>query len=170
MDLYKYIRDVPDFPRPGITFKDITPLLSDPEAFRTSVDLFVERHRNDKIDRIVGIESRGFIFATAVSYALGLGLALVRKEGKLPHTAIRESYELEYGSGTLEMHADALKPGENVVIIDDLLATGGTLMAACNLVEKLQGNVVVAGTLIELTFLNGRDLLGDRPFYSFLKY
>lgn len=170
MDLYKYIRDVPDFPRPGVTFKDITPLLSHPKAFRASVDLFVEQHRNDKIDRIVGIESRGFIFATAVSYALGLGLALVRKEGKLPHTAIRESYELEYGSGTLEMHADAIKPGENVVVIDDLLATGGTLMAACNLVEKLDGNVAMAGTLIELTFLNGRDLLGDRPFYSFLKY
>lgn len=172
MDLHPYIRDVPDFPKPGIVFKDITPLLNSPEAFRAAIDLFINRHRENqpKIDRIVGVESRGFLFASAVSYALGVGLVLVRKKGKLPHRSISHTYELEYGSDTLEIHEDAIEPGENVVIIDDLLATGGTLEASCVLVEKLGGNIAAVGVLIELTFLEGRDRLQNRPFYSFLKY
>ncbi len=172
MDLRRFVRDIPDFPKPGVVFKDITPLLNHPAAFRAAVDLFIEQHRNDnpRVERVVGIESRGFIFATALSYALGCGLVLVRKAGKLPHKAISQSYELEYGGATLEIHQDAIQPGERVVVIDDLLATGGTLAAACELVERLGGKIVVVGTLIELTFLKGRERLGKRPFYSFLKY
>lgn len=172
MNLTKFIRDVPDFPKPGIIFKDITPLLSDAHAFRTAMDLFVEQHRDDvgKIDRIVGIESRGFIFATALSYALGLGLVLARKQGKLPSKAVAQTYDLEYGTNTIEIHEDAITQGERVVVIDDLLATGGTLAATCQLVEKLGGTVMCIGTLIELTFLKGREKLGKRPYYSFLKY
>lgn len=172
MDLAKFIRDIPDFPKPGIIFKDITPLLNDPKAFKAAVNMFVEQHRDDvgKIDRIVGIESRGFIFATALSYALGMGLVLARKAGKLPHNTVAQSYDLEYGTATIEIHEDAIQPGERVVIIDDLLATGGTLGATCQLVEKLGGVVSCVGTLVELTFLDGRKRLGKRPFYSFLKY
>lgn len=172
MDLYQFVRDIPDFPRPGVTFKDITPLLNNVGAFRAAVELFVQHHHSDnrKVERIVGIESRGFIFATAVSYALGTPLVLVRKHGKLPHKTIGQSYELEYGTDVLEIHEDAILPGERIAIIDDLMATGGTLNAACKLVERLGGEVVDAGTLLELTFLNGRDRLGARPYYSFLKY
>ena len=172
MDLYKYIRDIQDFPKPGIVFKDITPLLNDPDAFRASVDLFVEKHRGDgtNASRIVGIESRGFIFAAAVSYALGTGLVLVRKAGKLPHKSISHTYDLEYGTDTLEIHEDAIEAGERVSIIDDLLATGGTLAATCQLVERLGGEVAGVGTLIELKDLKGRDKLGSRPYYSFLQY
>ena len=172
MDLNKFIRDVPDFPKPGIVFKDITPLLNSPEAFRSAVAMFVEQHRNDNppVDRVVGIESRGFIFASAVAHSLGAGLVLVRKAGKLPHKTVSHTYTLEYGSGTLEIHEDAIRPGENVIVLDDLLATGGTLAAACELVEGLGGKISAIGTLIELQFLNGRKLLGSRPFYSFLKY
>ncbi len=172
MNLTKYIRDIPDFPKPGIVFKDITPLLNHPKAFKAAVDLFIEQHRNDspKPHRIVGIESRGLIFATAVSYALGVGLVMARKPGKLPHKTIKEVYELEYGSGSLEIHADAIQPGEHVVIVDDLLATGGTLGATCQLVERLGGKITAIGTLIELTFLKGREKLGGRPYYSFIKY
>ncbi|MBI3736336.1 adenine phosphoribosyltransferase [Candidatus Sumerlaeota bacterium] len=172
MDLTTYIRDIPDFPKPGIIFKDITPLLNDSEAFKAAIQLFVDRHSKDnpKPDRIVGIESRGFIFATAVSYALGCGLVLARKPGKLPHKSISESYDLEYGSNTLEIHEDAIAPGENVVILDDLLATGGTLAATCRLVERLGGKITAVGTLIELSFLGGRGKLGGWPYYSFIKY
>lgn len=172
MDLSKFIRDIPDFPKPGIVFKDITPLLNDPKAFKAAVDMFVEQHRGDtgKIDRIVGIESRGFIFATALSYALGLGLVLARKAGKLPYNTVAQSYDLEYGTATIEIHEDAIQPGERVVVIDDLLATGGTLAATCQLVEKLGGVVSCIGTLVELKFLDGRKRLGKRPYYSFLKY
>ena len=172
MDLYKDIRDIQAFPKPGIVFKDITPLLNDPDAFRASVDLFVEKHRDDgaNASRIVGIESRGFIFATAVSYVLGTGLVLVRKAGKLPHKSISHTYDLEYGTDTLEIHEDAIEKGERVSIIDDLLATGGTLEATCQLVERLGGEVAAVGTLIELKDLKGRDKLGSRPYYSFLQY
>ena len=172
MDLNKFIRDVPDFPKPGIIFKDINPMLGDAKALRASVDMFVEQHRGDnpQPDKIVGIESRGFIFATALSLALGCGLVLVRKPGKLPYKTINESYELEYGSGSLEIHEDAIQPGERIVIVDDVLATGGTLAATAQLVERLGGKVTAIGTLIELTFLDGRKKLGGRPFYSFIKY
>lgn len=172
MDLYQFVRDVPDFPRPGVTFKDITPLLNDAGAFRAAVELFVQHESSNKrkVERIVGIESRGFIFAAAVSYALGTPLVLVRKHGKLPHKTISQSYELEYGTDVLEIHEDAILPGERIAIIDDLMATGGTLNAACELVERLGGEVVAASTLLELTFLSGRARLGERPYYSFLKY
>lgn len=164
------IRDIPDFPKEGIVFKDITPLLNHPESFRAAIDLFVDRHRADPPDRVVGVESRGLIFATAMALELGVGLVMARKAGKLPHKCIREIYELEYGQGILEMHEDAIQPGERVVIVDDLLATGGTLEATCRLVEKLGGKIAAIGTLVELEFLDGRKKLGDRPFYSFLKY
>jgi adenine phosphoribosyltransferase len=172
MDLTRFIRDIPDFPKPGIVFKDITPLLNNAEAFKAAVEMFVERHResNPPIDRVVGIESRGFIFATAVSYALGTGLVLVRKAGKLPHHTIGATYDLEYGTDTLEVHKDAIEPGESVLILDDLLATGGTLEATCRLVEQLGGEIAAIGTLIELTFLKGREKLGKRPYYSLIQF
>lgn len=172
MDLNQYIRDVPDFPKPGIIFKDITPLLADAAAFRAAVALFLERHSggNPRPDHVVGVESRGFIFATAVSYALGTGLVLVRKAGKLPHSKIEQSYDLEYGTDTLEIHEDAVRPGEKVLIVDDLLATGGTLEAACKLVTRLGGDIMAVGTLIELSALKGRARIADHPYYSFLKY
>lgn len=172
MDMNKFIRDVPDFPKPGIMFKDITPLLASPDAFRAAINAFVEQHRGDnpKVDRVVGIESRGFIFAAAVAYALDAGLVLVRKAGKLPHKTISHTYQLEYGSGTLELHEDAIRPGDNIILLDDVLATGGTIAGACELVERLGGKVAAIGTLIELTFLDGRKKIGDRPYYSFLKY
>lgn len=172
MDLNKYIRDIPDYPQPGIMFKDITPLLGSPEAFKAAVNLFVEQHREDnpKLDKIVGIESRGFIFGAAIAHELGIGFVPVRKLGKLPYKSIAESYSLEYGEATLEIHEDAIRPDERVLIVDDLLATGGTLVATCKLVERLGGKVTVIGTLVELTFLEGRKALGKRPYYSFLKY
>jgi adenine phosphoribosyltransferase len=172
MDLARYIRDIPDFPKPGIIFKDITPLLNDPEAFKHAISLFVDRIGKEipRPDRIVGIESRGFIFAAAVSHALGTGLVLARKPGKLPSKSIQQSYELEYGTNSLEMHSDAIQPSERVVIVDDLLATGGTLAAACQLVERLGGEILSVVTLIELTFLDGRRKLGGRPCFSFLTY
>lgn len=172
MDLNKYIRDIPDYPQPGIVFKDITPLLGHPEAFKAAVNLFVEQHREDnpRLDKVVGIESRGFIFGAAIAHEMDIGFVPVRKLGKLPYKSIAESYSLEYGEATLEIHEDAIRPDERVLIVDDLLATGGTLVATCNLVERLGGKVSVIGTLIELTFLEGRKVLGKRPYYSFLKY
>lgn len=172
MDLNKFIRDIPDYPQPGILFKDITPLLGDPEAFRAAVGLFIEQHREDnpRVDKVVGIESRGFIFGSAIAYEMGVGFVPVRKLGKLPYKSIAESYALEYGEATLEIHEDAILPGERILVVDDLLATGGTVVAACKLIERLGGKVAVIGTLIELTFLNGRKALGKRPYYSFLKY
>lgn len=172
MDLTPYVRDVPDFPKPGIVFKDITPLLGDPKALRTTINMFVERHRgkDPKIDKVVGIESRGFIFGAAIALELGTGFVPVRKQGKLPHTAVAESYSLEYGTATLEIHEDAIQPGENILVIDDLLATGGTLAATCKLVERLGGKVAAIGVVIELEFLEGRKNLEGRSIYSFLKY
>ncbi|MGE5343555.1 MAG: adenine phosphoribosyltransferase [Candidatus Omnitrophota bacterium] len=170
MDLEKIIRDVPDFPKKGILFKDITTLLKNKEAFRYTVDLMIEKYHNQKIDKIVGIESRGFIFGGAAAYLLGCGFAPARKVGKLPAGKISESYTLEYGSNTLELHDDAIEPGEHVMIIDDLLATGGTAAAVAKMVEQLKGNVVGIEFLIELEFLNGREKLKDYPVYSYIKY
>lgn len=169
-ELKTHIRDIPDFPKPGIMFKDITPLLGHPAALKAAVDLFIDKHRSNPPDRVVGIESRGFIFATAMSYALGCGLALARKPGKLPFRSISESYALEYGTNTLEMHEDAVLPGERIVIVDDVLATGGTLGAACRLVSRLKGNIIAAETLVELTFLDGRKNIGPYEFCSFIQY
>jgi adenine phosphoribosyltransferase len=164
------IRDVPDFPIKGILFKDITPVLQDGKLFRLAVDTFVERHAGKKIDAVVGIDARGFIFAGAVAYQLGVGMIPVRKKGKLPYKTVVTSYTLEYGSETSEMHVDAIKSGDNVIIVDDLLATGGTAMAATQLVQKLGGKVTEIDFMIELTFLNGRDRLKDFNVFSSIQY
>ncbi len=163
------IRDVPDFPRPGIIFKDITPILADAALFRQAVDLFVEANRGREISRIVSVDARGFLFGAAVAYALGAGLVPVRKKGKLPWQTREASYALEYGEAVLEIHADAISPGERVVLIDDLLATGGTAAAAVGLVRGLGGCVVEAQFLVELGFLNGRKALEGVEVRSFLE-
>jgi adenine phosphoribosyltransferase len=160
------IRDVPDFPKPGIIFKDITPILSDPKLLRIAVDLFAEQHAGAKIDKIAIIDARGFIFGSALAYSLSVGLVPIRKAGKLPYDTYDESYDLEYGSAELSMHIDGVKEGERVVIIDDLLATGGTAAAAINLVEKAGGIVEQLDVLIELTFLNGRDKLEGYEIFA----
>ncbi len=169
-ELKKYIRDVPDFPKPGILFKDITPILQNGEIFKQVVDQLAERYRSQSIDRIIGIESRGFIFGAPLAYALKKGFALVRKRGKLPWKTVRWDYELEYGTDTIEMHADAVQSGEKVLIVDDLLATGGTALATSQLVEKMGGKIIECAFVVELEFLNGRDKLENKKVFSLLKY
>jgi adenine phosphoribosyltransferase len=169
MDLARYIRDIPDFPKPGIVFKDITPLLADSLAFRATVDQFVERYRG-KVDMVLGIESRGFLVGGPVAYGLGTGLALVRKPGKLPHQTYQATYALEYGTDSLEIHHDAVGNGHRVLIIDDLLATGGTASAAVELVERCGGQVVGCAFIIELAFLNGRKRLAGRDLFALIRY
>jgi adenine phosphoribosyltransferase len=169
-ELKAAVRDVPDFPIKGILFKDITPILRDGRLFRIAVDSFADRHKGKKIDAIVGIDARGFIFAGAVAYKLGVGFVPVRKKGKLPYKTIVTSYTLEYGSETSEMHIDALKKGDNVIIVDDLLATGGTAMAAATLVKQLGANIVEIDFLIELSFLKGRERLKEHPVFAAMVY
>jgi len=168
--LYAAVRDVPDFPKKGIVFKDITPVLNDPILFRASIDLFLERCRAVKIDKIVGIDARGFVFGSVVAYELGVGFVPIRKRGKLPYRTDVAKYSLEYGEAEVEMHVDALTAGERVVMVDDLLATGGTSAAAAALIRKAGGNLVEAQFLIELEFLHGRKQLEPTPITSFLKY
>lgn len=170
MDITKHIRDVPDFPKPGIMFKDITPLLGHAEAFRSVIQQLAERYRDKQISKIIGIESRGFIFAAALAYELGAGMVPVRKVGKLPAKCIRETYDLEYGTDSVEIHEDALSPGDRVLVLDDVIATGGTLAASCRLAQLLKAEIVEVATVIELTFLPGREKLGGLPFFSLLKY
>ena len=158
-DLASKIRDVPDFPKPGILFKDITTLLKDGNAFRSAIDGLLERIGDRKVDAVVGMESRGFIFAAPIAYKLGVGFVPVRKLGKLPADVVSVEYDLEYGSATLEMHKDALQPGAKVLIVDDLLATGGTVAGTIELVKQLRGDIVACAFLIELTALKGRDKL-----------
>jgi adenine phosphoribosyltransferase len=153
------IRDVPDFPQPGILFKDITPVLRDPGLFRDAVSLFVERHRAGRIDRVACVESRGFLFGGAVAAELGAGLLPIRKKGKLPWRTLQESYALEYGTATIEVHEDALDQGDRVLLLDDVLATGGTARACALLIERLGGTVEEVDFLIELSFLKGREKL-----------
>jgi adenine phosphoribosyltransferase len=169
-ELKAAVRDVPDFPIKGILFKDITPILHDGRLFRIAVDSFADRHQGKKIDAIVGIDARGFIFAGAVAYKLGVGFVPVRKKGKLPYKTVVTSYTLEYGSETSEMHIDSLKKGDNVVIVDDLLATGGTAMAAATLVKQLGANIAEIDFLIELSFLKGRERLKDYPLFAAIVY
>ncbi len=169
MDLENYIRDVPDFPKKGIVFKDITPLLADPEAMREACDRLAEPFAEAGVAKVVGIESRGFIFAPLVAERLGAGFVPVRKPGKLPAETIGQSYELEYGSDGVEMHTDAIAPGEKVLILDDLLATGGTMAAACRLVRRLGGEIVGVAFLIELCFLHGRDKLADYDVHALIR-
>jgi len=164
------VRDVPDFPKKGIVFKDITPILSDQTLFRASIDLFLERCREKKIDKIVGIDARGFLFGSAVAYELGVGFVPIRKRGKLPYKTEVAKYSLEYGEAEMEMHVDAVKPSERIVLVDDLLATGGTSAAAATLIAKAGGRLLEAQFLIELEFLHGREKLGQTPVISFLKY
>ncbi|MCX6997325.1 MAG: adenine phosphoribosyltransferase [Kiritimatiellaeota bacterium] len=165
-DLRNAIRDVPDFPKPGILFKDITPVLADPRLLRAAVDLLASRHAGSRIAKVAVVESRGFTFGAGVALQLNAGLALVRKPGKLPHHTIQASYDLEYGSATLHLHTDAIQPGERVLIVDDLLATGGTAAATAGLIEKLGGRIVEIEFLIELAFLHGRDKLKGYPIFA----
>jgi adenine phosphoribosyltransferase len=164
------VRDVPDFPKKGIVFKDITPILNDPKLFRASIDLFLERCCGKKIDKIVGIDARGFLFGSAVAYELGVGFVPIRKRGKLPYKTEVAKYSLEYGEAEMEMHIDAMMAGERIVLVDDLLATGGTSAAAAALIRKAGGELLEAQFLIELEFLNGRRQLEPTPVVSFLKY
>jgi len=169
-DLRKAIRDVPDFPIPGIIFKDITPILCDGALFRAAIDLFLERCRAQEIDKIVCIDARGFLFGSAVAYELGIGLVPIRKRGKLPYKTERAAYTLEYGEAEMEMHIDSICSGERIVLIDDLLATGGTSASALTLIQKVGGILVEAQFLIELEFLHGREKLAPSPVISFLQY
>lgn len=164
------VRDIPDFPKPGIIFKDITTILGDGQLFKCAIDTFLEANAGRHIDKIVGIDARGFIFGAAVAYQLGVGFVPVRKKGKLPFTTESTSYSLEYGEAVVEMHVDAIAKGEKVVLIDDLLATGGTAAAATRLIEKVGGDLIEAQFLIELEFLNGREKLKPFPVRSFLTY
>jgi len=164
------VRDVSDFPKKGIVFKDITPILNDPVLLRASIDLFLERCRGRNIAKIVAIDARGFLFGSAVAYELGLGFVPIRKRGKLPYQTDTAKYSLEYGEAEMEMHIDAMTAGERVVLVDDLLATGGTAAAAAVLIRKAGGDLLEAQFLIELEFLNGRKQLEPTPVTSFLKY
>jgi adenine phosphoribosyltransferase len=164
------IRDVPDFPKPGILFKDITPVLADPRAFNMCLDLIAERYDGTALDAIVGIESRGFIFGAALAARMRKAFVPVRKPGKLPAATHRVAYDLEYGSDAVEIHRDALAPGQKALIVDDLIATGGTAWATCELVRKLGGHVLAAAFIIELTFLPGRKRLEPVPTFSLLQY
>ena len=170
MDLKKLIREVPDFPKPGILFYDITTLLKDPAGLRAVIDGLKEHYRQTPVDLVLGIEARGFIFAPALAYALGAGFVPVRKPKKLPSETLRVSYDLEYGTDSLEMHKDAVAPGSRVLIVDDLLATGGTAAAVARLVEQAGGKVAGLAFAIELTFLNGRAKLPGYDVFSLLKY
>lgn len=164
------IRNIPDFPKPGIQFKDITPVLGDPRLFAQSIDLLTQNFKPGEVDFVVGIDARGFIFAGAAALKWGAGFVPIRKKGKLPFDTHEESYELEYGSNVLAIHIDAIKPGSRVVLVDDLLATGGTAAAAANLIQKIGGRLLEVNFLIELKFLNGRDKLKGAPVRSIVSY
>ncbi len=169
-ELKDAIRNIPDFPQPGIQFKDITPLLAHPRCFAGSIAHLTGKHRPGDIDVVAGIDARGFLFASAVALRLEAGIVPVRKKGKLPYRTLEESYSLEYGTNTLCMHVDAIHPGQRVLLVDDVLATGGTAAATASLIEKLGGNLVEVVFLIELAFLNGRTKLGQHPVRSVVTY
>ena len=169
MNLTKLIRDIPDFPEPGIVFKDITPLLKSVDGFRYAIEMFSDRYRECPVDAVVGVEARGFFFAAPVALALGKPFIPIRKQGKLPSRTRSIAYELEYGTGVVEMHEDAISPGSNVLLMDDLLATGGTLGASAKLIEQAGGNVVEIAVLIELLQLRGHCFLEGYQLYSLLR-
>ena len=169
-DLKQMIRNVPDFPKKGIGFKDITTLIKDGISFQKSIQMLADNYNPDDIDVIVGIEARGFIFGSALAYMWGKGFVPIRKPGKLPAETIKEEYQLEYGTDAVEIHKDAIEPNQRVLIIDDLLATGGTVAAAVQLVERLQGKIVGIGFIIELSFLNGREKLKDYDVLSLVSF
>jgi adenine phosphoribosyltransferase len=170
LDLKKYIRSIPDFPKPGILFRDITTLLKDKKAFKLAVDQLARKYKNKKIDLVVAVEARGFILGGVIAHRLGAGFVPVRKKGKLPYKTNSATYELEYGTDTLEIHHDAIKAQDNVLIVDDLLATGGTVKAVTGLVKQLKGKVCGIAFLIELTDLKGREKLKGYLVYSLIKY
>ncbi|MBI5023767.1 MAG: adenine phosphoribosyltransferase [Candidatus Omnitrophica bacterium] len=169
-DLKDRIRDIPDFPKEGIIFKDITTLLKDGDAFKKSVNLLAGKFKKERIDYVVGVEARGFIFGAALAYKLGAGFVPVRKKGKLPAKTKSITYELEYGNDVLEIHEDALGPDTRVLIVDDLLATGGTIKAVCELVKSQKATIAGVAFLVELQFLRGKEKLKDLPVYSVIKY
>lgn len=169
-DPSRFIRDIPDFPRKGIIFKDITPLLRDPRAFAQTIEALQAHHRGDRIDAIAAVESRGFIFGSALAMALEAGFIPMRKPGKLPYQTVSETYSLEYGTDTIQIHSDAVARGDRVLVVDDLLATGGTAFAAVNLLNRLGAEVVGASFVVELGFLGGRAKLGVIPTFSLITY
>jgi adenine phosphoribosyltransferase len=168
-DILSLIRDVPDFPKEGIIFKDITPLLGDAEGLRIAADMLAEPFRDSDVDYVAGIEARGWIFASMLAERFGAGMIPIRKPGKLPCATVSRSFDLEYGSDSIEVHVDATKGGGNVLMVDDLLATGGTMKAACDLIEEIEGRIVGCAFVIELSFLNGRDKLSEYLIHSLLK-
>ena len=170
VDLNRYIRDIPDFPKPGIVFRDVTPLLLEPAALEGAIEALSAPFQNQRVDRVLGIESRGFLLGAPVALALGVGVGLVRKSGKLPYQTHRASYELEYGTDTVEMHVDTVEKGQRVLIVDDLIATGGTAAAAVELARAAGGNVIGCSFLIELTALEGRKLLDVEPIHTVIRY
>ena len=170
MDLAKMIRDVPDFPKEGILFKDITTLIKEPQAFKEVIDRLADHYAGQEIDLVVAVEARGYIFGAPIAYKLGAGFVPVRKEGKLPAETVREENELEYGTDSVEMHRDAIQPGQRVLIVDDLIATGGSAAATARLVERLGGEVVSIAFLIELTFLKGVEKLKEYDVFTMIEY
>jgi adenine phosphoribosyltransferase len=166
------IRTVPDWPKPGVMFRDITPMMQDPRAFRALIDMFVYRHMRNRLDAVVGIDARGFIFGSALAYALNVGFVPVRKAGKLPFKTVAQPYSLEYGEATVEVHEDAIKPGQRVLLVDDLVATGGTMLAAIKLLQQLGGNVAEAASVVNLPALGGSALIAqtDTPFFSVCEF
>ena len=170
MELKKYIRNIPDFPKRGIMFRDITPLLKEPEPFAYVINTIVERYRPKNVNKVVSVEARGYIFGGALAYNLGCGFIPVRKPGKLPDKTISMEYTLEYGKNVIEIHRDAINPGERILVFDDLLATGGTIWATCKLVEKLEGKVIGCAFVIDLTYLGGKEQLKDYDVYTLIEY
>jgi adenine phosphoribosyltransferase len=166
------IRTIPDWPKPGVMFRDITPMMQDPRAFRALIDMFVYRHMRNRLDAVVGIDARGFIFGSALAYALNVGFVPVRKAGKLPFKTVAQPYSLEYGDATVEVHQDAIKPGQRVLLVDDLVATGGTMLAAIKLLQQLGGNVAEAAAVVNLPALGGSALIAqtDTPFFSVCEF
>ncbi len=169
-EIKKVIRDVPDFPKPGIIFKDITPILQNADVFQKTIQALVKRYQGKNFDKIAGVESRGFLFGAALAYALNKSFVLVRKKGKLPWKTVSMTYDLEYGSDTIQMHEDAVSPGEIVLLVDDLLATGGTSLAACGLIQKMGGKIFECCFVVELDFLQGREKLKNIETYSLIHY
>lgn len=170
VDLHKWIRDIPDFPKPGIIFKDITPLLASPEAFGAVIERLTERYANREIDAVAAAEARGFIFGAPLALRLNAGFVPIRKPGKLPYATVALEYQLEYGTDRLEVHTDALKPGQRVLLIDDVLATGGTMRACCDLVTRTGAELVACAFALELTFLGGREKLAPIEVFSLISY
>jgi adenine phosphoribosyltransferase len=170
MDLKKYIRDIPDFPQKGVMFRDITTLLKEPEPFKYVIDTIVDKYKNEKIDKLVSVEARGYIFGGAIAYILNCGFVPVRKPGKLPAETVSLEYTLEYGKNTIEIHKDAINPGESVLVFDDVLATGGTVQATCRLIEQLGGKVVGCVFIGDLTYLKGSEKLKNYEVFSLVQY